>query len=110
MKKKERPKVLPGKTIKKQTGCGNLYVTLNKLDGKLFEIVLPSLGKAGGCATCQNEALTRAITLGLRYGIPKEEYIEELEGIKCPSPHMFPIEERILSCPDAIARVLREEG
>ena len=109
MEKQARPKVLTGKSVKVKTGCGNLYITLNKDGSSLFE-VFATLGKAGGCGNCQNEALTRAITLGLRYGIPKEEYIKELEGIKCPNPNMFPIKERTLSCPDALARVIKEEG
>jgi len=109
VEKQKRPKILSGKTHKVKTGCGTLYITLNKHKGKLFEIVLPTLGKAGGCATCQNEALTRAVTLGLRYGIPKEEYIQALEGIQCPSPNLFPEEDRVLSCSDALAKILRED-
>jgi len=109
MEKQERPKELKGKTVKVLTGCGNLYITLNKDGSSLFE-VFATLGKAGGCANCQNEALTRAITLGLRCGIPKEEFIKELEGLQCPNPIMFPKKDRILSCPDAIAKVIEEEG
>ena len=109
MEKRPRPKTLSGKSIKVKTGCGNLYITLNSNGSELFE-VFATLGKAGGCANCQNEALTRAVTLGLRYGIPKEEYIKELENLQCPNPNIFPKEERILSCPDAIAKVIKEEG
>ena len=108
MVKKERPRALEGKTVKIGTGCGNLYVTLNRNGEGLFE-VFATLGRSGGCANCQNEALTRAITVGLRCGIPKEEYIRELEGIQCPNPVPFPQENRVMSCPDAIAKVLREE-
>jgi len=109
VEKQKRLKELTGKTVKVLTGCGNLYITLNKDGNGLFE-VFATLGKAGGCANCQNEALTRAITLGLRCGISKEEYIRELKGIQCPSPRMFPEEDRVLSCPDAIARTMEEEG
>lgn len=104
-----RPKVTRGPTIRKVTGCGNLYVTVNN-DGngsKPIEVIA-RLGKNGGCSQCQNEAVTRAITLGLKYEVPLEEYIEELRGIECPSKNMWPEEERTLSCPDAIARVLGE--
>jgi len=70
--------------------------------------VFAHLGKAGTCTSCQNEALTRAITLGLRFGIPVTEFVKELKGLRCQNAHMWPEEERTLSCPDAIARVLGE--
>jgi len=31
---KERPEVLPGKTYKLNTGCGNIYVTINDHEGQ----------------------------------------------------------------------------
>ena len=101
----ERPKELRGTTTKVQTGCGNLYVTVNVNGDKPLE-VFAHLGKAGGCSNCQNEALTRVITLGLKYGIPVEEFVEELKGLHCPNPNMWPEGERVLSCADGIAKVL----
>ena len=106
--KKDRPKVLSGRTIRAVTGCGNMYVTLNGNDEGVYE-VLAVLGKAGSCAKVQNEAVTRVVTLALKYGVPMNEIVEELQDLRCPSPHPFPPEERTLSCPDAIAKVLREE-
>lgn len=107
--KVERPKVTSGLSIKKVTGCGNLYVTVNDDGNGSGPLeVLARLGKSGGCTHCQNEGLTRAITLGLKYGVPVEEFVKELEGIQCPSPNMWPEEERTLSCPDAVACALRE--
>jgi ribonucleoside-diphosphate reductase alpha chain len=102
--KSDRPKVLTGQTIRQMTGCGNLYVTIN--GNGLPTEVFATLGKNGGCSRCQNEALTRAISIGLRYGVPIQEYIDQLRGIQCPSPNLWPEGERVLSCPDAIARVL----
>ena len=109
--KKVRPEILNGKTVRMKTGCGNLYVTVNLNGGKPVE-VFARLGKAGGCSNCQNEALARAVSLGLKYGVPVKGYVNELKGLQCPNPNMFPKEDRILSCPDAIAKVLegyREE-
>lgn len=105
MEKKGRPEQLRGTTTKVKTGCGNLYVTINVNGDKPYE-VFARLGKAGGCSNTLNEALTRAITLGLKYGIPVEEYVEELKDIQCPCPNMWPKEERVLSCPDGVAKVL----
>lgn len=104
--KKERPRVAKGETPRVETGCGHLYVTVNCNDDNPIE-VFARLGKAGGCSTCQNEALTRSITLGLRYGVPVEEYVRQLQGLQCPIPMSWPEKERVLSCADGIAKVLR---
>ncbi|GAI99966.1 unnamed protein product, partial [marine sediment metagenome] len=98
--KRERPVELSGVSVRKVTGCGNLYVTVTHMEGEEepFE-VFAVLGKAGGCSMAQAEGLCRAISVGLRYGIPVEEFVKQLEGIRCPSPYMWPKEERVLSCP-----------
>jgi len=104
--KKERPKVLEGPTEEVTTGCGHLYVRLGyDKEGNLLEI-LATLGKAGGCAYCQLEALSRAISLGLKFGVPVREYIKQLIEIECPSKVMWPEDNRVLSCADGMAKVL----
>lgn len=108
MEKKARPKVTEGKTVRLHTGCGHIYITPARTQGELIE-VFATLGKAGGCAHCQLEALTRSISLGLKYGIPVSEYVDELKNIRCPSPIIDEGVE-ILSCPDAIAKVLEKES
>lgn len=85
-----------------------MYVTINRTDdGEVFE-VFAALGKAGTCAKVQSEALTRTITLALRFGLPLEEIVREIEFLRCPSP-VWENGEQALSCPDAIAKVLKEE-
>ena len=106
--KKERPKSLESITVEVNTGCGHLYVTIgHDSEGTPIEIIA-TLGKAGGCSYCLGEALSRAISLGLRYGIPVGDYVKQLAGLQCPSPNMWPREERVLSCADGIAKVLNE--
>jgi ribonucleoside-diphosphate reductase alpha chain len=107
VQKAARPRECKSRTVRVGTGCGNLYVTIG-YNGKHPIEVFAHLGKSGGCSNCQNEALTRSITLGLKYGIPISEYVEELKDLRCPSPNMFPMESRVLSCADAIAKVLKE--
>jgi len=104
-----RPLVLGGITVKVNTGCGNMYVQLNWYQGKLFEI-FATLGHGGGCATCEIEALTRSITLGLKAGISADDYVHQLRGIRCPTPMPFPKENAVFSCPDAIAKTLSKYG
>lgn len=105
--KKVRPREVKSITKQVQTGCGNLYVTIGLNDDEPIE-VFSRLGKAGGCSNCQNEALTRSISLGLKYGVPVKEYVDELKGLQCPNPNMWPMENRVLSCPDGIAAALEK--
>jgi len=103
MAKLKRPSVTKGTTTKAETGCGSLYTTIGKNeDDKPIE-VFATLGKAGGCAKCQTEALGRVISLGLRHEIPIVEFAEQLKDLRCPSPHPFPKEEANWSCLDAVA-------
>jgi ribonucleoside-diphosphate reductase alpha chain len=94
-----------GTTTKVTTGCGNLYVTINvDEEGKPFEL-FTQMGKAGGCAASQLEALGRLVSLGFRSGIEVKSIIEQLRNIRCPSPS-WEKGQRIFSCADAIARVI----
>lgn len=106
--KKERPRTLVGKTVKVKTGCGSMYVTLNGDESGVFE-VFAALGKSGSCPKVETEAITRLITLALKYNVPMEEIVNELINLQCPNTMMFPENERTLSCPDGIARVLKGE-
>ena len=106
--KLKRDKILHGETTEITTGCGHLYVTVNKSGENPIE-VFASLGKSGSCSKCQMEALTRCLSTGLRYGIPISEFHKQLQGIACPEPSFNGGKnERTLSCPDAIAKVLGE--
>lgn len=105
--KLKRPKVTEGTTTRIKTGCGYLYITIGR-DGENIIEVLAVLGKAGGCARAQGEAITRSLSLGLKYGVPIEEYIKEFDNIRCPSP-VWEEGIEILSCADAIAKVLKKE-
>ena len=100
-----RPNVTYGTTTKISTGCGNLYVTINEDEmGLPFEVFM-QMGKAGGCAMSQLEAIGRLVSLALRSGIELNSIIEQLKGIRCPSPS-WEKGGRIFSCSDAIARAI----
>jgi len=100
-----RPEVIIGTTTKVSTGCGNLYVTINvDEEGKPFEL-FTQMGKAGGCAASQLEALGRLVSLAFRAGVEVKSIMEQLRNIRCPSPS-WEKGQRIFSCADAIARVV----
>jgi ribonucleoside-diphosphate reductase alpha chain len=102
-----RPTITRGTTTKVGTGCGNLYVTINEDDKGLPFEVFTQMGKAGGCAASQLEACARLVSLALRSGIEINTIIEQLRGIRCPSPS-WEKGGRIFSCADAIARVIEQ--
>jgi len=100
-----RQNVMQGSTRKIRTGCGNLYVTVNEDgEGNLFEI-FNQIGKAGGCAASQSEAIGRLASLAFRSGIEPEDIIRQLKGISCHMPVWYQ-EGKILSCSDAIAKAI----
>ncbi len=99
-----RPAITRGETERIRTGEGKLYITLNEDSDGVCE-VFASLGKAGGSAAAQSEAMCRLISLGLRSGIDPRAIITELKGISGPNP-VWDNGELILSAPDAIGRAL----
>lgn len=102
-----RPNTVWGTTTKVNTGCGNLYVTINEdRERNPFEVFM-QMGKAGGCAMSQLEAIGRLVSLALRSGVDVKNIEDQLRGIRCPSP-AWGKDGRILSCSDGIARVMEQ--
>lgn len=102
---RKRPEVIKGTTRLMTTGCGKLYVTINEDEnGNLFEL-FTQMGKAGGCASSQAEAIGRLISLALRGNIEPIEIEKQLRGISCHSP-AWAAGGKIASCSDAISKAI----
>lgn len=99
-----RPQLLSGETQRMETGCGKLFVIMNDDEFGPRE-VFANMGKAGGCASSNTEALGRLISLALKKGAAATEIVEQLKGIRCHVPYgMGP--NATLSCADAIGKAL----
>jgi ribonucleoside-diphosphate reductase alpha chain len=105
--KRSRPDRLRGTTIRKETPLGTMFVNITEDEkGQPFEVFI-TLGKAGGSAMADAEAMGRLISLALRSGIPLMSVHKQLRGISSDravglGPH------KVLSVPDAIGIALHE--
>lgn len=98
----KRPSDLDGKTIRIDTACGNMYVTINSTVKKpIFEVFAVS-GKSGSCSAAVVDALTKTISIALRSGVDPEVIIEHIIGIGCPKSG---VNEN--SCPEGIAKAMK---
>ncbi|MDA3814389.1 MAG: vitamin B12-dependent ribonucleotide reductase [Candidatus Cloacimonetes bacterium] len=101
---RERPLITTGMTQKIETGCGHLYITINSDEKGACEI-FTQMGKVGGCASAQLEAIARLTSLLLRSNVKVSSIARQLKGIRCPSP-MWNNGEIVTSCADSIAKSL----
>ncbi len=103
--KRKRPALLNGRTMKMDCPLGDLYVTINEDEtGRPFEVFC-TLGKAGGAAMADAEAIGRLISLALRSGIPITAVRDQLRGISCDRAVGFGL-RKVLSAPDAIGQAI----
>ena len=102
---RKRPAILKGVTRKIDSPLGDMYVTINEdEDGRPFEVFV-ALGKAGGPAMADAEAIGRLISLSLRSGISLRSVHKQLRGISSDRAVGFGA-NKVLSSPDAIAQVV----
>jgi ribonucleoside-diphosphate reductase alpha chain len=105
--KRSRPDVLKSTAIRKETPLGTMFVHITEDDkGQPFEVFI-NLGKAGGSAMADAEAMGRLISLSLRSGIPIQQVHRQLRGISSDrAVGLGP--NKVLSVPDAIGLALED--
>ncbi len=103
---RKRPETLYGFTTTIKTGMGHLYLTVNEDEGKPFEI-FATVGKSGKSTQAKTEAIGRLVSLCLRTGVDVKSIIGQIKGIGGEYA-VFQKGGRVLSIPDAIARVLEK--
>jgi len=103
----KRPISMTGVTEEIETGCGALYVTINRSDS--YNEVFCRLGKSGGCSASWLDGISRLITFAWNSNTKMEAIIRAFTGIQCPSPRLIPGTENgmVLSCVDGIAKILK---
>lgn len=105
--KRSRPDRLRSTSIRKETPLGTMFVHITEDDlGQAFEVFI-TLGKAGGSAMADAEAMGRLISLALRSGIPIRELHKQLRGISSDRAVGLGA-NKVLSVPDAIGIALEE--
>ena len=100
-----RPSSLNSFTKKVLTDHGSMFVTVTFHEDAPFEL-FANIGKAGQCEKKWTEAIGRAISTGLRNGVPASAYIEQLSNLTC-----VPVSDdgRMIHSPaDGISLVLKE--
>ncbi len=103
-KVRTRPDIVFGFTQKVKTGLGELYLTVNEVDGRPFE-VFATIGKSGRSVTAKAEAIGRLVSLALRSGVDVADIVGQLKGIGGENP-VFQKKGLLLSIPDAVSWVL----
>lgn len=100
----ERPMVLKGRTYKFSTGCGSLYVTVNKdLAGDVHEVFTVH-SKNSGCVAALLNALARVTSIALRSGVDPDAIVKTMLGQDCGKC------KGISSCADAVGLALGKES
>ena len=99
-----RPQSIAGTTERIETPVGTLFMTINRADGRLYEIFL-NIGKAGADVTADAEGFGRLLSMIFKAGMSPERVIDQLRGIGGSGSIGFG-KKRVRSLPDAIARVL----
>lgn len=97
--------IMSSHTHKITTGCGTMYLTVCGTHPNITNIIV-KLGKSGGCAQAQVEAIANLLSASIKAGMDPLGLANMMIGIRCSSP-IFQYGEDVLSCADAIGKFLK---
>jgi ribonucleoside-diphosphate reductase alpha chain len=109
-----RPHVLSGRTYEVMTPLGKAFITVNRDEQGLPMEVFANIGKAGMQTSADSEAIGRLLSIALKSAGPThrkevaQKIVSQLRGIG-GSSHIGFGKERVMSLPDAIAKVIAED-
>jgi len=112
--KHKRSEVTHGTNRKVETGCGNLMIYVGEGDDRGIQEITARLGKGGGCASAQVEAIARMASIALQHGAEPAYLVKQLSGIRCHLTALHRGEywgdrpRMISSCADAMSVALTE--
>lgn len=87
-------------------GCGNVYfrIVVDKQGNP--KAIFVTIGKAGQCQFAQAQVIGHTISIGLKYGVEVNHYINALKDISCTEAQPGEPSKRHSSCYDALAKIL----
>ena len=94
----------PSKTIKIETGHGNLYITIIEGNGSPCKIIC-TIGQNGDSIRAKAVSVGSLASLALKHGATLDEIIEKLQDIRGSKP-MPSKRGTVWSIPDAVAKAL----
>ncbi len=100
----QRPHKLEGSTVEMESGCGNLFLTINHTEDKRIVEVLLVANPPGGCGAAFLNTVGITLSFYLQEGGDVKRYIRKLMGTRCPRAR-----PSAKSCPEAIIQALKEE-
>ena len=103
--RRERPKRVDAQIERMNTGLGSLYVAISEDEDGPLE-VFANLDKSGSTMQASTEAIGKLASVGLQYGVPPEEIVDQLSGIRGPNV-AWDEEDTIESIPDAIGTAFK---
>ncbi|MEM4244638.1 MAG: adenosylcobalamin-dependent ribonucleoside-diphosphate reductase [Candidatus Nanoarchaeia archaeon] len=95
---------LPGATFQAKTGCGSLFVTVNRDKYGPVEI-FNNMNPPGGCSSAQTASSGINISLGLHKNVDPRTVIKHNKAVGCPRRNELVGE---MSCPQAASLVMEE--
>jgi ribonucleoside-diphosphate reductase alpha chain len=110
----KRERVTSGTNRKVPNGCGNMMIYVGESDDGRVQELTARLGKGGGCAAAQTEAIARMASIAMQHGAEPAYIAKQLSGIRChltamhKSRHTGDRPRTITSCADAMSVALSE--